>query len=119
MRLPGAAARGERIAELARGLAERFEVPATLCRDLDIAARLHEMGRVLARDRRGRRRLATRRTAQDKRFVLVTRALLHRVDGLRDAGDLVRRHLRELGRLGLPEPPAARGRSRCAPASCA
>ncbi len=88
MRLPGAAARGERAMELARGLAERFEIPTYLCRDLDIAARLHEMGRVLA---------ASDETdgenyqpaAHDARSVLATRALLHRVDGLREAGDLV------------------------------
>jgi putative two-component system response regulator len=88
MRLPGAAARGERAVELARGLAERFEIPASLCRDLDIAARLHEMGRVLAAgdepdgetDQPG---------GQNTRFVLATRALLQRVDGLREAGDLV------------------------------
>jgi response regulator RpfG family c-di-GMP phosphodiesterase len=88
MRLPGAAARGERTAELARGLAERFDIPASLCRDLDIAARLHEMGRVLAEsDEPGSE---TRQPGvHDMRFVLATRALLQRVDGLREAGDLV------------------------------
>jgi putative two-component system response regulator len=88
MRLPGAAARGERTAELARGLAERFEVPASLCRDLDIAARLHEMGSVLAtKDEPDGE--ASQPGAHDARSVLATRALLHRVEGLREAGDLV------------------------------
>jgi putative two-component system response regulator len=88
MRLPGAAARGERAVELARGLAERFEIPASMCRDLDIAARLHEMGRVLAAgDEAGGE--AYLPGVHDTRSVLATRALLHRVDGLREAGDLV------------------------------
>jgi putative two-component system response regulator len=88
MRLPGAAARGERAVKLARGLAKRFEIPASLCRDLDIAARLHEMGRVLAAsdEADGETCLPG---VHDTRFVLATRALLHRVAGLREAGDLV------------------------------
>jgi putative two-component system response regulator len=88
MRLPGAAARGERTVELARGLAERFEIPTSLCRDLDIAARLHEMGRVLAAsdESDGENCLPV---VLDTRSVLATRALLQRVDGLREAGDLV------------------------------
>jgi putative two-component system response regulator len=88
MRLPGAAARGERTVELARGLADRFEIPASLCRDLDIAARLHEMGRVLAASEESEGQ--TRQSGvHDTRSVLATRALLHRVDGLHEAGDLV------------------------------
>lgn len=88
MRLPGAAARGERAVELSRGLAERFEIPASLCRDLDIAARLHEMGRVLAASDESDGE-THQPGGHDTRFVLATRALLHRVDGLREAGDLV------------------------------
>jgi putative two-component system response regulator len=88
MRLPGAAARGERTLELARGLAERFEIPASMCRDLDIAARLHEMGRVLAPGD-GPDAETSLPAVHDTRSVLATRALLQRVDGLRDAGDLV------------------------------
>lgn len=88
MRLPGAAARGERAAELALGLAERFEVPPPMRRDLDIAARLYEMGRVLA----GQEEADPEPHppgARDTRFVLATRALLQRVDGLAEAADLV------------------------------
>jgi putative two-component system response regulator len=88
MRLPGAAERGERAVELARGLAERFEIPAAMCRDLDIAARLHEMGRVLAASDEPDTE-TYQSGVRDTRFVLATRALLQRVDGLREAGDLV------------------------------
>jgi len=88
MRLPGAAARGERAMELSRGLAERFEIPASLRRDLDIAARLHEMGRVLAAGDESDSETHLP-GVHETRFVLATRALLHRVNGLREAGDLV------------------------------
>jgi putative two-component system response regulator len=88
MRLPGAAARGERTVELARELAERFEIPVSLCRDLDIAARLHEMGRVLAAGEESDGE-NFRPGIHDTRSVLATRSLLHRVDGLHEAGDLV------------------------------
>jgi hypothetical protein len=49
--LPGALDRGLRIAELARRVSERFQIPAHLLRDLEVAARLHELGRVVAPDR--------------------------------------------------------------------
>jgi len=45
--LPGAGERGLRLAELTARLAERFEVPAELLVDLDVAARLHEIGQVV------------------------------------------------------------------------
>lgn len=101
MRLPGAAARGVRVAELARGLAERFEVPASLCRDLDIAARLHEMGRVLSPGE-GARAGPEAPDVRDRSFVLATRLLLHRVDGLREAGDLVGAIFENWDGSGLP-----------------
>ena len=101
MRLPGAAARGDRAVELARGLAERFEIPAPLCRDLDIAARLHEMGRVLAVSDESDGE-ACLPGVHDTRFVLATRALLHRVDGLREAGDLVGAIFENWDGSGLP-----------------
>ena len=101
MRLPGAAARGERAVELARGLAERFEIPVSLCRDLDIAARLHEMGRVLAAGD-GTDGESGLPGVHDTRSVLATRALLHRVDGLREAGDLVGAIFENWDGSGLP-----------------
>ena len=101
MRLPGAAARGARAAELALGLAERFEVPHSMRRDLDIAARLHEMGRVLA----GREEPDPEPHppgAHDTRFVLATRALLQRVDGLVEAAELVGAIFENWDGSGLP-----------------
>ena len=88
LRLPGSAARGARVAELARGLAARFEIPEPLRRDLDIAARLHEMGRVLAPDGE----LAGESGvpgAEGAHYVHATRALLGRVDGLHEVADIV------------------------------
>ena len=50
--VPGAALRGAGTARLAARLAERFEIPEPLLRDLEVGARLHEIGKViLAADR--------------------------------------------------------------------
>jgi putative two-component system response regulator len=46
LRVPGAAHRGTRLAQMARRLAERLEVPDEYLADLEMAARLHEIGRV-------------------------------------------------------------------------
>jgi putative two-component system response regulator len=46
LRVPGAAHRGTRLAQMARRFAERLEVPDEFQPDLEMAARLHEIGRV-------------------------------------------------------------------------
>lgn len=46
LRVPGAAQRGQRLAAVARALATRLEVPERYLPDLEMAARLHEIGRV-------------------------------------------------------------------------
>jgi len=46
LRVPGAAQRGRRLSVVARALALRLEVPERFLRDLDLAARVHEIGRV-------------------------------------------------------------------------
>src|SRR5258705_436785 len=45
--VPGAAARGAEIARLAARMAERFDIPPVLRGDLEVAARLHEIGKVV------------------------------------------------------------------------
>jgi len=79
LRVPGAAARGERIAGMALMIAARTDVPVPMRHDLEIAARLHEVGRLIVDDESGR-------TGQ---FVLASRAVLRQVDGLRDVADLI------------------------------
>ncbi len=83
MRLPGSADRGARIAELSLRIAERFGVPELNVRDLEIAAHLHEMGRMLSTDPGSDLR------DEDWRYVLATRALLEKVPGLEGAAELV------------------------------
>ncbi|HVO34215.1 MAG TPA: response regulator [Gemmatimonadales bacterium] len=46
LRVPGAAHRGTRLAQMARRMAERLGVPDEYLPDLGMAARLHEIGRV-------------------------------------------------------------------------
>jgi response regulator RpfG family c-di-GMP phosphodiesterase len=86
MSLPGAADRGARVASLAASVADRFGVPEDLRRDLAIAARLHELGRVVVTDdeEQGSTTGTTGWTA-----MLATRAIFERVEGLRTAAEVV------------------------------
>jgi response regulator RpfG family c-di-GMP phosphodiesterase len=88
--VPGARLRGERIAKMAAQIGARFGIPKNLMRDLDVAARLHELGRVAAADDTGAWRHealavddATWRYTQD------TKVVLQQVHGLEDAADIV------------------------------
>ncbi|MDZ4862439.1 MAG: response regulator [Gemmatimonadota bacterium] len=47
--LPGAADRGKRLTALVRQVAARFDIPPSLLPDLELAAQLHEIGRVVDR----------------------------------------------------------------------
>ncbi len=90
LRVPGAAARGADSARLAAQLADRFEIPPVLRRDLTIAAQLHEIGKVV---------LATEQAEGDEvedvlegdawRYVVAARDLLRQTDGLEPAADLI------------------------------
>ena len=87
MRVPGAVDRGKQIAELAKKLADRFGVPATLLNDLEIAARLHELGRVVAT--RVEPRIVSSRGVEDWQYISSTRAIIGQIDGLGGAADLI------------------------------
>jgi response regulator RpfG family c-di-GMP phosphodiesterase len=88
MRLPGAAERGRRIAELARKVADRFGVPATHLNDLEVAARLHELGKVVWSQSEGEA-TPTTRTLDDWKYIVGTRAVFSQVEGLAGATELV------------------------------
>jgi response regulator RpfG family c-di-GMP phosphodiesterase len=78
--VPGAADRGRRLAAMARRLAERFDVPAEFLSDLELAALLHEVGRVVAPElSRG----------LDRRYAPPAAAVLGEVARLRTAAGLV------------------------------
>jgi response regulator RpfG family c-di-GMP phosphodiesterase len=87
MRCPGAADRGRHIADLARKVADRFGVPATHLNDLEIASRLHELGRVVSATADDPRRMS--HGVDDWQFIMGTRAIFSQVDGLSGAAELV------------------------------
>ncbi len=83
--LPGTAERGKKIALLAQKIAARFGVPQNFLRDLDVAARLHEIGK-LVRLEPG---TAGASPAEDWHYTQSTKAVMKQVDGLAEAGELV------------------------------
>lgn len=84
--IPGAGERGNRLAELALKLAERFEVPAELQPDLVIAARLHEIGQVVD----AAHHEAGMVTLPAWHHAVVASALMEQVERLKGAAELIR-----------------------------
>lgn len=88
--VPGSALRGTETARLAARLAERFEVPSVLLRDLDVAARLHEIGKVLLRadptDGEGPEDVIE---GDEWRYAVAAKELFERTEGLESAAELV------------------------------
>jgi len=83
--LPGAGERGRRLARLVRQMAERFEIPAELIGDLELAAQLHEIGRVV-----DAAHLASGGPAQpDWHYTVTSASLLEQVPRLKGVAELV------------------------------
>ncbi|MFN0181378.1 MAG: HD domain-containing phosphohydrolase [Gemmatimonadales bacterium] len=88
--VPGAAARSVDTTRLAANLATRFEVPEVLLKDLEISARIHEIGKLI---------LGGDRVAGDGpedviegdhwRYAVAARNLLGQVAGLEGAAELI------------------------------
>lgn len=89
IRIPGAAARGRHIADLALKVAARFGIPRPHLRDLEIAARLHELGRMLSIEDSCAVPLPSREAVDRWHYVLATRAIFSKVEGLQAAAELV------------------------------
>ncbi len=88
--VPGAAVRGAETATLAARLAERFDVPAVLLKELDTAARLHEIGRVLLTADRGDAEGPEDVIEGDQwRYVVAARNLFERTEGLEATAELI------------------------------
>ncbi len=88
--VPGAALRGAETARLAARLAERFEIPEPLLRDLEVAARLHEIGKViLSTDRDDAEGPEDVIEGDSWRYCVAAKELLERTDGLEGAADLI------------------------------
>ncbi len=89
LRIPGAAARGQHIAELALKVAARFGIPQLHLRDLELAARLHELGRMLSVDDACALPLPSREAVDRWQYILATRTIFGKIEGLHSAAELV------------------------------
>jgi len=83
IKIPGAAERGHRLRDRALGMARRMDVPARYLYDLEMAARLHEIGRLVEP---GPAELAV---DNDWAYLLASRAILEQIDSLRGVADIV------------------------------
>ncbi len=96
--LPGAADRGKRLTALSRQVGERFEVPIELLADLDLAAQLHEVGKVVDAAHH-----ALGAPAQpDWHYAVVTASLLEQVARLRGAAELIGGMFENWDGTGMP-----------------
>ena len=102
LRFPGAVDRGNRIADLALKLAVLFKIPRRYLPDLEIMAKLHEVGRIVLGDTVVNDRSST--TAADGwKYVLATRAILRQIRGLHEAAELVGCIYEDWDGTGMPE----------------
>ena len=99
--LPGASERGRRIADMAGRLAARFGVPDRLLRDLDVAARMHELGRLAALQTTGS--AAPHRDSEPWAYGVATASILLQMDGLRGAAEVVGGMHENWDGTGLPD----------------
>ena len=96
--LPGAADRGKRLTALSRQVGERFEVPIELLADLELAAQLHEVGKVVDAAHH-----ALGAPAQpDWHYAVVTASLLEQVSRLRGAAELIGGMFENWDGTGMP-----------------
>lgn len=86
--IPGAEARGDRMARLATAVAVRFEIQPSYHPDLEVAARLHELGRVIVIRQRGTGKYEPEQT-NDWTYASFTKGILEQIDGLSGAASLV------------------------------
>jgi response regulator RpfG family c-di-GMP phosphodiesterase len=91
MRIPGAARRGSRAAEICGRLAMRFGIPEHYRHGLDVAARLREIGRLSAPE-----------TCSGWQYVLASKAILRDMDGFDEAAELVGDILENWDGSGFP-----------------
>ena len=85
--LPGARDRGRRMVDLCSKLADRFEIPLALRKDLTIAAQLCEIGRLVAAG--GPRSGALPQTDSQWQYLLASQVVLQQVSGLSGAAALL------------------------------
>jgi response regulator RpfG family c-di-GMP phosphodiesterase len=96
---PGAADRGNRVAALVGDLAARFEVPPELLPDLEMAARLHEIGLVIEQAHQH----AAGETLHDWRPAVVASSLMQQVERMNGAAVLLRGIGEHWDGTGMPD----------------
>lgn len=99
--VPGSIDRGLRNAELARRLSERFGIPDELLGDLELAARLHELGKLVARTERSA--VGGPREIDAWRYVQGTVVILERVGGYQGVVELIHSMYENWDGTGHPE----------------
>lgn len=88
--VPGSALRAAETARLAERLAERFDVPEVLHRDLHLAARLHELGKLILRREPGDGDGPEDVIEGDQwRYAVAAKEVLAKTEGLEGAAELV------------------------------
>ncbi len=98
-----AASRSTMLGDFAAQMAERFEIPTELRRDLDLAARLHEIGKVVIHPEAADADFLVADDSGNWRYVLATKELMERVEGLQAAGELVGYLFENWDGTGRPE----------------
>ena len=89
MRIPGAADRGALIAERALQVAGRFSVPQLHLADLEMAGRLHEIGRMLSAPEEGDALLPSHQTVDRWQYIMSSHAVFEKIPGLEGAAELI------------------------------
>ena len=104
LHFPGAEARGASVAALAMRMAARFKIPERFLRDLELAARLHELGRMVLSDGHGEDDERDRRPALNPGAAsLASRALLQDVDGLKGVAEVLSAVYENWDGTGVPD----------------
>ncbi len=102
--VPGAAVRGAETARLALRMAERFEIPEALVKDLEVAARLHEIGKVLLDSGRTDTEGPEDVIEGDQwRYAVASKELLEQTEGLEGAAELIGAIFEDWAGTGHPE----------------
>lgn len=86
--VPGAASRSAEVTELAALMAERFEIPEGLRHDLDVAAKVHEIGKLLV----GPRESGDAEDARDGdhwRYAVAAKDLIEQVVGFEGTAEVI------------------------------
>jgi putative two-component system response regulator len=87
--VPGAAARSLEITRLAAQMAERFDIPAVLLRDLEIGAKLQEIGKLMVAEHHDSEGPEDLFDGDRWRYAVASKELLERVAGLEETAELI------------------------------